>query len=148
MRIVQLKACKPEIYELMSIYLWEEWYNSYISNSNMRDHRDLRKYYETHKGLTYVLFLENRFVGLYTLNWQNYFYLYLNDVYVVPEYRKHKFGKILVWHAKRIAATLNCCLYLHAYEEYVNFYKKYGFKVIQEPTKKDPRYLLFCKLFR
>ena len=145
MQIIQLKSCKPEIYELISLYLWEEWKESYINSQYIKDYRDLKKYYETHKGLTYVLFLDNRFVGLYTLNWRKYFYLYLNDVYVIPELRKHKYGKVLVWHAKRIAATMSCCLYLNAYESYINFYKKYGFKVIDKTNNK---YLLFCKLFR
>ena len=134
MKIIQLKACNSTILDIISEYLWIEWGIYYSSKE------DLKNSFKYSKNLTYVLFDNDEFVGLYTLNWMKYIYLFLSDVFIIPNQRKKNYGKVLVLHAKSIANTMNNCLYLYCYKDYINFYKRYGFDVISFDGSK---YLLF-----
>jgi GNAT superfamily N-acetyltransferase len=60
----------------------------------------------------------------------NMYSLWLTDLFVWPEYRNKGVSTLLINHVINISENINTELYLACEDTLLNYYKKYGFTII------------------
>jgi ribosomal protein S18 acetylase RimI-like enzyme len=111
---------------------WTCLYNLFMSIAN---HTNDSSYYNC-----YVYIQNDNIVGFISLNYNDFNIfvedldninsLWLTDLFVWPEYRNKGISSRLIDHVINIAVKLDTKLYLACDNSLINYYKKYGFSII------------------
>lgn len=129
-----------------------------VQNLDERSGNDLEQWLDD-EGYSYGIFLDENLIGYCSIGYANDICnaietypgkteesLLLNDVYILPEYRGHKYGLTLIKEAIRLKSEFEGCNELIFCQpicsQLHNYYKTLGFQVINtfcmvKPTKRN-----------
>lgn len=127
----------PNYCKQLSKMLFKEWSDNYIKYSPWHSAELLQtNYLEKQNKRINTFILRNKsskkLIGCFTLN-TSFFKLYLYDVFIVPSYRRNKFGSKLLKMAIDISKQKYpnySKLYLYIFDiNLIKFYSKFGFQI-------------------
>lgn len=126
--LIKLTEESPYYNEVLNSFYFE-WFELY-NKMGIYNGNDLKKKYKNNKNLkTFIYIINNDFVGAYSLFKSPDHKMYICDVYIKKEYRKKRIGSMLIEDVKQRVSGEQF-LYICSAPNTIEFYKKNGFKII------------------